>query len=60
MAPYHGDLTTLKLADDPRLLAAFMQGYRTAYTTAAALGMVALAFSLVGRARTTVGMEDRG
>ena len=63
LAAAHGavprDLTTLKLADDPRLLAAFMQGYRTAYTTAAALGMVALAFSLVGRARTTVGMEDR-
>lgn len=45
------DLAALNLADDPRLLSAFMEGYGDAYTTAAGLGVVALTFSLVGAAR---------
>ena len=41
------DLAALNLADNPPLLAAFMEGYGYAYTTAACLGLSALAFTLI-------------
>ncbi len=41
------DLAALNLADHPRLLGAFMEGYGDAYTTAAGLGLSALAFTLI-------------
>ncbi len=53
------DLTALNLADDPRLLSAFMEGYGYAYTTAACLGVTALMFSLIGGARRTAGAEKQ-
>ena len=50
------DLAALNLADNPPLLSAFMEGYGYAYTTAACLGLSALAFTLIaatGRGRVT-------
>ena len=50
------DLAALNIADSPRLLGAFMEGYGNAYTTAACLGLSALAFTLIaaaGRGRAT-------
>jgi len=44
------DLAALNIADSPRLLTAFMEGYGNAYLTAACLGLSALVFTLIAAA----------
>ena len=54
------DLAALNLADNPPLLAAFMEGYGYAYATAACLGLSALTFTLIAAAGRGSQIRDRG
>lgn len=53
------DLAALNLVDNPLLLGAFMEGYGYAYTTAAYLGLSALAFTLISATERSARVSDR-